>query len=527
MTGNARGHGETSPAEVAASQAEGLANDQPHRMRARRLGISTHEQPVVYLRKDSPVCRAEGFEARNRIDVRVDDRTITATLNMITGDLLGRDEVGLSDAAWEWLMPAADSTIHFAHPLPLDSMGSVRAKMYGRSLDGAQLGAIMRDVVARRYSDVELAAFVAACAGSRLDIPETLGLTRAMVDVGRRLNWNRDAVVDKHSVGGLPGNRTTMIVVPILTALGLTMPKTSSRAITSPSGTADTMETLAPVALSIEAMRRVVDREGGCIVWGGAVGLSPADDLLIRIERALDIDSTGQLVASVLSKKVAAGATHVVFDIPVGRTAKVRDASTASIVVSQLEQIGSALGLRTRCVVSDGSQPVGRGIGPVLEARDVLAVLRGEPDAPADLRERSLALAAALLETVGVAQDAAAMAMVEQALADGRAWAKFQALCDAQGGMRELSTAAHKHDVVSQCEGRVRAIDNRQLARAAKLAGAPHAQAAGLAIHVRIGDLVRAGEPLFTLHADSRGELAYALEFVGLHPGIVDIEQSA
>jgi thymidine phosphorylase len=529
MNGNATGHRWPPPATIArsAGDVDHLMDNQQHPMRTRRLGINTHEEPVVYLREDSAVCRAEGFEARNRIDVRVDDQTVTATLNMVTGDLLRTDEVGLSDAAWERLMPAAESRIHFAHPLPLDSMRSVRAKMYGRSLESAQLRAIIRDVVARRFSDVELAAFVTACAGSRLDVHETLGLTRAMVDVGSQLDWNRNLVADKHSVGGLPGNRTTMIVVPIVTALGLMMPKTSSRAITSPSGTADTMETLAPVVLSLEAMRRVVSREGGCIVWGGAVGLSPADDLLIRIERALDIDSIGQLVASVLSKKVAAGATHVVFDIPVGETAKVRDPLTASIVISHLEQIGAALGLHARCVVTDGSQPVGRGIGPVLEALDVLAVLRGEPGAPADLRERSLALAAAVLETVGVAQGSAAMAMVEQVLLDGRAWTKFQALCDAQGGMRELRTAAHRHDVVSQREGRVRTIDNRLLARAAKLAGAPHAAAAGVAIHVRIGDPVDAGAPLFSVHAESRGELAYALEFVDSHPDIVNIEQVA
>jgi len=496
-----------------------------HSLRARRLGIHTHEQPVVYLRKDSPVCRAEGFEARNRIDVHVDDRTVTATLNMVSDALLKIDEVGLSEAAWERLMPEPDSKIRFSHPLPLDSMGWIRAKMYGRSLDGGQLDGIMRDVVARRFSDVELAAFVAACAGSRLDRHETLGLTRAMVDVGSRLSWNKSPIADKHSVGGLPGNRTTMIVVPIVTALGFMMPKTSSRAITSPSGTADTMETLAPVALSLDAMRRVVDREGGCIVWGGAVGLSPADDLLIRIERALDVDSIGQLVASVLSKKVAAGATHCVFDIPIGRTAKVRDRAAAATVVSYLEQIGEALGLRVRCVITDGSQPVGRGIGPALEARDVLAVLRGERDAPMDLRGRAQTLAAGLLETIGAARGRAAATLAEETLASGRAWAKFQALCDAQGGMRELKFAAHTHDVVSHCSGRVRAIDNRLLSRAAKLAGAPHAAAAGALLHVRIGDAVHAGEPLFSLHADTRGEIAYALDFVDRHPDIVAIEQ--
>lgn len=148
-----------------------------------------------------------------------------------------------------------------------------------------------------------------ACGDDALNDKEITALTDAMVKAGSRIDWGLDQVIDKHCVGGLPGNRTTPIVVSILTACGLTVPKTSSRAITSPAGTADTMETLTDVSLSLEQMRQVVRNEGGCLAWGGSVRLSPADDLLIQVERALDIDSEGQLIASVLSKKLAAGAT--------------------------------------------------------------------------------------------------------------------------------------------------------------------------------------------------------------------------
>ncbi len=212
-------------------------------------------------------------------------------------------------------------------------------------------------------------------------------------------------MVDKHSVGGLPGNRTTPIVVSIVTSCGLTMPKTSSRAITSPAGTADTMETLAPVALDLATMRRVVEQEGGCIAWGGAVRLSPADDILISVERALDLDSEGQLIASVLSKKIAAGSSHVVLDIPVGPTAKVRNAEDAHRIAQGLVEVAEAFGLKAKPVFTDGTQPVGRGIGPALEARDVLAVLDNAAHAPHDLRERAVLLAATLLELAGKAPE--------------------------------------------------------------------------------------------------------------------------
>jgi thymidine phosphorylase len=313
----------------------------------------------------------------------------------------------------------------------------VRSRIYGRELGGAALRAIISDVVDGKYSDIQLSSFITACAARPLDRREILALTRAMVDVGDRLSWRSDVVVDKHSVGGLPGNRTTPIIVPIVAALGLTMPKTSSRAITSPAGTADAMETMAPVELDIADIHRVVEREGGCIVWGGAVRLSPADDIIIRIERALDVDTEGQMIASVLSKKIAAGSTHLVLDVPVGPTAKVRSKDAAEVLSAGLIQVASAFGMQARVMVGDGRQPIGRGIGPALEARDVLAVLQDASDAPQDLKGRAIALAGALIELGGAAAPGRGEALAAQAIADGRAWAKFQRICEAQGGMRE------------------------------------------------------------------------------------------
>jgi thymidine phosphorylase len=496
-------------------------------LRVRRLGIDTRQEAVIYVRRDCPVCRAEGFEAEARVEVRRADRTVIATLNVVTSDLVAVDEAGLSESAWTRLGAVEGDVVSLAHPVPLESLSLVRGKVYGKRLDPAATHTIVRDVVAGRYSDIELASFITACATAGLDRGEMAALTRAMVDAGECVRWPGAPIVDKHSVGGLPGNRTSLIVVPIVAAFGLTMPKTSSRAITSPAGTADTMETLAPVALDIDTMRRVVEREGACIVWGGGLGLSPADDVLIRVERPLELDVEGQLVASVLSKKVAAGSTHVVIDIPVGETAKVRGAAAAESLAAHLCAVGGELGLHLDPVVTDGSQPVGRGVGPALEARDVLAVLRSEPDAPADLRERSLVLAGRVLELSARVEAGSGRAHARDILDDGRAWRKFQAICAAQGGMREPPRASHTHPVTATHGGVVACIDNRRLARAAKLAGAPDDAAAGLELHAPLGRRVARGEPLFTLHAASPGDLAYALGFVRAHSDIVRIEDPA
>jgi thymidine phosphorylase len=496
-----------------------------HTLRLRRLGIDTHQEAVLYTRRDCGICRSEGFETEARVEVRLGERAIVATLNVVSTDLLAPGEAGLSEAAWARLQAAEGDDISLSHAPPLESLGQVRGKVYGRRLGDPAMRAIVADVVAGRYSDLHLASFITACAAARLDRGEMVALTRAMIDAGERLRWPGAPIVDKHSVGGLPGNRTTLVVVPIVAAFGLVIPKTSSRAITSPAGTADTMETLAPVALDAAALRRVVEREGACIAWGGELALSPADDILIRVERPLELDAEGQLVASVISKKVAAGSTDVVIDIPVGETAKIRSAEAAAALSGHLVAVGGEVGLHVVPVVTDGSQPVGRGLGPALEARDVLAVLRRDAGAPADLGDRAVLLAGHVLELSPHVARGTGRALARAILDDGRAWRKFEAICAAQGGLREPPRAAHTHPVSASRAGTVTRIDNRRLARAAKLAGAPHDPAAGLLLHAPLGRRVERGEPLFTLHAESPGELAYALHFVQAHPDIVRVEE--
>ncbi|WP_210396868.1 thymidine phosphorylase family protein [Motiliproteus sediminis] len=486
-------------------------------LQARRLGIDTHQEHTVYLRADSHVCHSEGFTALSRVRVRTGRAEVVATLHIVRNGLLRENEIGLSDSAWQQLALEHQEPVWVTHPKPLESLSHLRAKVFGKTLDREQIHAIITDIAAGLYADVHLAAFITACSDGRLNLEEITYLTEAMVNAGSRLHWPQSVVADKHCVGGLPGNRTTPLVVSIVTCFGLTMPKTSSRAITSPAGTADTMETLTEVALTLEQMQTVVRETGGCLAWGGSVRLSPADDLLIRVERALDIDSEGQLIASVLSKKIAAGATHVLIDIPIGSSAKVRDREAAERLSGLLQGVADALGLTLKIVVSDGSQPIGRGIGPALEARDVLAVLRNEAGAPGDLRQRAAELAGALLEMCDKALPGNGKSDALAALEDGRAWTQFQRICEAQGGLREPPMAPYLYKVQAPHSGRITHIDNRLLAQVAKLAGAPADPAAGITLYKRLGERVSPGETLLSIHAESPGELDYAVEFLNNH----------
>ena len=166
---------------------------------------------------------------------------------------------------------------------------------------------------------------------------------------------------------------------------------------------------------------------------------------------------------------------------------------------------------------------MGRGIGPALEARNVLDVLQVKPQAPQDLRQRALVLAAHILDLGGAAAPDECVSLARTTLDSGRAWAKFQRICEAQGGMRVPRVAPYHRVIGATNSGLVAALDNRRLAKIAKLAGAPEDNAAGLELHVKIGDKVEPRQPLYTIHSESSGELAYALSYARANADIVGV----
>ncbi len=501
-----------------------MNNSHSHHLKIINLGIDTYRENIIYMRSDCHVCLSEGFTALTRVIVNCHDKSIIATLNVVQSELIKHGEAGLSIEAIKRLNAQAGNVITVSHLQPISSVGLVRAKIFGKELTENELEQIISDIAKGHYSNIELAAFITATAGNQLSSNEIISLTKAMVRSGKKLDWNGNYVYDKHCVGGLPGNRTTPIVISIVAAAGLIIPKTSSRAITSPAGTADTMEVMTNVELTINQMKDVINKENGCLVWGGSVSLSPADDILISIEKALDIDSEGQMIASVLSKKAAAGATHVVIDIPVGETAKVRTLEKAKELKAQFEIVGQKIGLTLKVVITDGTQPVGRGIGPALEAMDVLSVLRNETDAPMDLKQRALSLAGIVLELSGNAKGVSGANQAAEILSNGIAYKKFIAICNAQGRFTEPSFASYKQDIISNQSGVVQEIDCRRLAKLAKLAGAPKSPKAGIFFQSPLNKKVNHGDVLFTIYAEAKGELDYALDYYKSQPEMINVK---
>ncbi|TYL36484.1 AMP phosphorylase [Natronococcus pandeyae] len=442
-----------------------------------------------------------GAHPLDRVRIEHDEETTTGIVKR-TDELVEPGTIGVTEP-----LSRVRGTVDVTLAGKPRSVRYIRRKLDDVELQPHELETIVRHIHEDRLSDIELGAYASAVYTNGFSLDETKHLTEAMSDVGQRLTWDAPVIADKHSVGGVAGNCVTPVMVAIVTAAGLTMPKTSSRAVTSPAGTADVMEVFCDVEFTTDEIESIVTETNGCLVWGGGVDLSPVDDKIIRAENPLSIDPPGQLMASVLSKKRSAGSTHVVIDIPYGEGSKVESLVAARKLADDLKRVGDHLDMDVSCAITHGADPIGRGIGPVLEARDVLAVLEG--DGPESLRLKSVRLANILLEHCGV--DASAV----DALESGRALEQFGRIVAAQNGdpdikSSDLEPGAESTTVRAERSGIATRVDNRQLCDLARRAGAPLDTRAGLVIHRTASERVEDDDPLYTIHAETPAKLAEA-----------------
>ncbi|MGB9785694.1 MAG: AMP phosphorylase [Infirmifilum uzonense] len=448
---------------------------------------------------DQSLARKLDLKPNDRVRVQSKTKSIIAAVNIAKE--FPNDSVGLYLNVAKTLGVNEGDLVEVEPTEPPKSLNTLRKKLSRGKITFDEALQLMRDVVEGVLSEVELAALVTAIHFQGLSIDEAYNLTVAMVETGKRLSLNRQTILDKHSLGGVPGDKTSLIVVPIIASLGFTIPKTSSRAITSPAGTADRMEALAPVNLSIEEMTRVIEKTNGCIVWGGALNLAPADDIIIRVEYPLGIDPF--FVPSILAKKLAVGSTHVVLDIPTGRGTKARTIEEARRISYDFIELGSMLGLKLQAVATYAEEPLGYAVGPSLEAREALLALSTLK--PMDLVDKAVTLAGTLLEMVGIQNG---YEVAYEALRSGKAEKKLRQIIEAQGGNpeikpEELPVGDKTYTYYAEEEGFVYYIDNPLVALIGKMAGAPLDKGAGVLLHVKIGDKVKPGDPLFTVYSSS------------------------
>ncbi|MBT4538817.1 AMP phosphorylase [Candidatus Woesearchaeota archaeon] len=394
-----------------------------------------------------------------------------------------------------------------------ESVKHIRDKLYGKKLSEKELLHIIDDITNDRLTAIEKTYFVAAGFANGWSLDEVVSMTKAMVATGQKIKF-KGVTLDKHCIGGVPGNRTTMIVIPIIAAAGFTIPKTSSRAITSPAGTADTMECLAKVELSEKKIKAIVRKTKSCIVHGGSMNLAPADDKIIEVEHPLSIDAEGQLLASVMAKKNSVTANHILIDIPMGPQVKARTKKEALHLKKMFKQVGKKLNMDVQIMITDGTQPIGNGIGPLLESEDVMAVLRNNAFAPFDLREKALIMAGVLLEMTGKYRKGNGKKVAKEILISGKALKKMNEIIKAQGKQKRPVLGEHRFQVRAGKSGKIIAINNEIISKVARVAGAPEDKGAGLYLERKVGSKVKKCEVLYTIYAVNNLKLDLAKEFL-------------
>jgi len=398
------------------------------------------------------------------------------------------------------------------------ALNAIRKKLVGKKLNYKEIYAIMDQISKERLGDILTTYFAASGYSKGFTHQEIYYLTKAMVETGEKLKF-KGIVADKHSIGGVPGTRTSLIVVPVIAAAGFLIPKSSSRAITTPSGTADDMEVLAKVQFSKEKIYEIVKKTKGCIVWGGSFSVAPADDIIINVEKPLLFESYDKIVVSIMAKKIAFGSNHVVIDLPYGDSVKIHNFKDAKILQEKFEYVAKKFRIKIRVIIHRTDEPAGRGIGPVLETREAIRVLQQKHNRPLDLEIRSINLAGNLLElclkssSKKMQKDTKknfgnGFGWATQILKEGLAFKKMKEIIREQNGnpnidSEDLVPGKFSFNILAHKKSSIISIDSNSITTIAKMLGAPEDKGAGIYLNKKKGDKVEKGESMCVLYSEN------------------------
>ncbi len=400
-------------------------------LKIKKINLSTGGPLVATINKKD--AESLGLFALDRVNIKSKKREINALLDISNGTGgIKSGQIGLFEEAYKALNPKEKIAKITPSKTP-KSIEAIRNKLDGKELNKKEVISIINDLTSNKLSDIEVSYFVAACYNHDLSYKELTFLIQETVKDGNKIKIKKKILADKHCIGGVPNNRTTMLIVPILAAAGLNIAKTSSRAITSPSGTADTMEVLAKVKFSPNKIKNILKKTRGIIIWNETMEITGADTRLIKVRHPLRIDPKGLLIASILAKKIAAGSTHLLIDLPVGKNAKLKTKKEANTLKKRFQKISKKFNIKTKVIITDGSQPIGNGIGPNLEAIDILYILKKDPRAPKDLEKKAIMMADKIFKLTKT------KASAKKILNSGLAYKKMKEIIKAQKGKSNIT----------------------------------------------------------------------------------------
>ncbi len=394
--------------------------------------------------------------------------------------------------------------------------GVIQKKMMGGNLDKDETNLLVRELRDGAVSQVHTVAFALSHHFGKTELKEIEYLAQALSDSGTKLDFTAPTY-NKHSLGGVPGNKVSLLIVPIVAAGGLLIPKTSTKAITSPSGTVDSMSVFADVDLSPDEIIEIASKTKGCIVFaGGKLDLAPAIDRIIEdAGYPLGIDPKSLMLAGIMSKKLATGTDFMVLDLPCPTT-KIPTIEEGQAFARSFVELAAQLGVRLEAGLTYGGVPVGHSIGPALEAREALETLMSNgKTGPTSLIEKSTGLAGILFEMAGLSARGRGNEYARELLTSGKAYEKFKQIVEAQGGdpsvtpqdiTAEFIDEDHIFKWKASADGWPIEFNNAALAAVARAAGAPNDKGAGILVKSK-KEPVRKGDVVLQVYASSESAL--------------------
>lgn len=493
-------------------------------LRSVNLDVETGNELEILLNAEDAL--KEGINKGDIVSFSFQNDVLLYVVVEVTDTLVNEGHVGVNEDIWSRYGIKQDGTITISIIDRPESLEYIKKKLLGSKLTAHELEVITQDISDRKIREVEIAYFMATFFNPGFDQEEVLATINGMAKAGDILDFknireNGDMVVDKHSIGGVAAKGITPILVPIIASHGLVIPNTSTRAITTPAGTTDILEVIMPMTHTNEELYEIIKKTGAFMIWGGALRLSPADDVLISVERGLHVQSFQKLLVSIIAKKVSMGISHIVIDIPYGPGTKVEKPDDVEFLSSQFKLLFDKVGIKCDTYTRRVEGPDGYGIGPALEVRDILRVFERHPDRPTKLEETAVDMAGKLLELADKAPYGEGKRAALQKLDSGEAEKKFWEIAMAQGATKtvksdEIKLGGYTQEFKAEKGGVISVIDNKEIVKISRALGNPFIKEAGLYLHKTMGDSVEEGETILTMYATSSDRLDTGIEALNM-----------
>ena len=480
----------------------------------KHIPIRSFNENIAYINKDCSIYKVDNIKTLTRVEIHGGKKPVFAFLQVVENSKIIRpDELGLNSEAFEQIELSEGSKITLTLTPSAQSLQAVKRKIAGNILSSKDYCLIADDIANNRYSNMDIASFLVAM-GSFVTPSEVLDLTQALRG-DKNLDWGGEEIVcDYHCMDDIPANKVDLIITALVSAYGLPMPKLVLPSLNSTIGVLDAMKGLANVEVDARSLKKQVLERRGAVASLENIDICAADKIICGVERQNGLSTLERAVASMLANKLAAGITHLLVDIPVGIRSKIKTSQEAMRLRKLIEYVGDMLGLNVDVAITDGSEPIGSGIGAALEARDVMNVLKNKEEAPDDLREKSLFMAGRILEFDPKLRGGQGFLVAKELLKSGKAFDCFQMIVKTQGKKEPAQLGHLTRDIVADKSGSIVRINTALINRIAILAGAGQYAGAGIDIFRKSGESVTAGDILYRIYSCNQNDFAFVSSII-------------